>query len=119
MKQALDSLLTFNQISLSAILDSPVLPRVKVGTIRRILTPINTCRERLLLLSVHSPVMLYPLHSLVRSRLGEGRIRSLLHRICLLCDYGLRCGFISGHHGNSASRGKGKLEVYYRSVICD
>lgn len=38
MKQALNSLLTFNQISLSAILDAPVSPREKAGAFRRILT---------------------------------------------------------------------------------
>jgi len=79
VKQALDSLLTLNPISCNAILGAPALPLEKAGAIRRTRTLFNTRRERLQQLSSHLPGMRYPLQNQIRSRLGEGRIRSLFH----------------------------------------
>ncbi len=80
MKQTSDSLLTLCQIPFKAISSAPELPRDKAGANNRNRTPFIVNREiskRCVLLGLSSP-----LHSLVRYRLGEGRIRSLLHGIC-------------------------------------
>jgi flagella basal body P-ring formation protein FlgA len=84
MKQASDSLLTLCSIPFKAIAGVPALPREKTGANHRHLTPFCNHRE----ISPQSlsvlPGMSCPPRSFVRSRLGEERIRSLLHGICLL-----------------------------------
>ncbi len=83
MKQALDSLLAFNQISFNAILDASALSRKKAGAIRPILTRFNPHRERLQQISFNLPGKSYPPQCIVRSRLGEGRILGLFHQSTL------------------------------------
>jgi flagella basal body P-ring formation protein FlgA len=83
MKQTSDSLLTYRPIPFNAISDAPILSQGDTGASDRRCTPFTVHREhsqqqcQILLGWSCSP------RSFVRYRLGEGRIRSLLHGIRL------------------------------------
>jgi flagellar basal body P-ring formation protein FlgA len=81
MKQASDSLLTFNQIPFTASSAVPALPRVKVGTINRHLTPFNFHWKSVEPVGSILPDLSCSPRSFVRSWLGEERIRSLFYGI--------------------------------------
>jgi hypothetical protein len=77
MKQAAYSLLTLYPIRFLAIMDTPALLRNTTGVTDRPLTPFCTHRKNSGQHGWVLPGLSFPLYSLVRSRLGEGRIRSL------------------------------------------
>jgi flagella basal body P-ring formation protein FlgA len=83
MKQALNSLLTLYQIPFNAAGDTRMLPREKPGLPFRNLTPFNVHRENLSCAFSTLPGVSIPPRSIVRSRLGEGRIQSLLQKTAL------------------------------------
>ena len=85
MKRALNSLLTLYQIPFNAAGNIRILPREKSGLTFRDLTPFNVHRENLLYAFSTLPGVSIPPRSIVRSRLGEGRIQSLLRKSAFLC----------------------------------
>jgi flagella basal body P-ring formation protein FlgA len=87
MKQASNSLLTLCPIPFKAKSHIPALLRDGVQVVGRLFTPFYVCREGFLK-KIYFSVLLdssCPPRSFVRSRLGEGRIRSLLIVVCLIC----------------------------------
>jgi flagellar basal body P-ring formation protein FlgA len=81
MKQASNSLLTFYPILFTANSAVPALPRGKAGMNLRHLTPFNIYWKILGQFCSILPDLSCSLRSIVRSWLGEGRIRSLLYGI--------------------------------------
>jgi flagella basal body P-ring formation protein FlgA len=103
VKQASNSLLTLFPILFNAITSAPVVPRVKTGVDHRLLTPFYVRRDGMpYWFSLFLGLSCSP-RSLVRFRLGEGRIRSLLRGICCVllagCLGGASTGLVSGAHG--------------------
>ncbi len=82
MKQTSDSLLTLFPIPFNAISDTPAFPRDKAGVDNRHCTPFTVHRENSRQRRTILQGLSCPPRSLVRCRLGEGRIRSLLHGTC-------------------------------------
>ena len=80
MKQASDSLLTLCLIPFK-LPDPPAFPRDTAGALGRHLTPFFVHRVSSRTHSCIPPSLSCPPRSIVRSRLGEGRIRSLLRSI--------------------------------------
>lgn len=80
MKQASDSLLTLCLIPFK-LPDPPAFPRDTAGALGRHLTPFFVHRVDSRTHSCIPPNLSCPPRSIVRSRLGEGRIRSLLRSI--------------------------------------
>jgi flagellar basal body P-ring formation protein FlgA len=81
MKQASNSLLTFNPTPFTASSAVPALPRGKAGTNPRHLTPFNIYWKSLGHFCPILPDLSCSLRSIFRSWLGEGRIRSLFYGI--------------------------------------
>jgi len=84
MKQASDSLLTLDPIQFKASCAIPALPREKSGTEHRLLTPFNIYRKDVDPSGSCLPGLSCSPRSVICTWLGEGRIRSLLHGICLV-----------------------------------
>ena len=85
MKQASHSLLTLCPISIMAMHNAPILIRDDMGADNRYLTPFHVHQENLR--NYDSALLGWPClpRSSVRSRLGEGRIRSLPIWFFVLC----------------------------------
>jgi flagellar basal body P-ring formation protein FlgA len=79
MKQASNSLLTFNPIPFTASTAAPALPRVQAGTNHRHLTPFCFSWKISKSFGFFLPGFSFSPRSFVHSWLGEGRIRSLLY----------------------------------------
>jgi flagellar basal body P-ring formation protein FlgA len=79
MKQVSNSLLTLSSTPFNAITGAPVFPRDMAGAVNRNLTPFYVHRENMLQSYSVLLGLSCPPRSLVRSRLGEGRIRNLFH----------------------------------------
>jgi flagellar basal body P-ring formation protein FlgA len=84
MKQASYSLLTLCPIPFKAKLCMPALFRDRAWAASRLFTPFHICRKSFLKTRFSVLLASCPLRSFVRSRLGEGRIRSLLSTIYLI-----------------------------------
>jgi flagella basal body P-ring formation protein FlgA len=84
MKQASNSLLTFYPILFKAKPRIPAFPRDEARVAGRLFTPFRICQKMFLRISFSFLLESSSLRSLVRFRLGEGRIRSLLSAICLI-----------------------------------
>jgi flagella basal body P-ring formation protein FlgA len=85
MKQASNSLLTLYPIPFKAKPRIPAFPRDEARVAGRLFTPFRMCQEKLSGTNCTFFLELSCLlRSLVRLRLGEGRIRGLLHTICLI-----------------------------------
>jgi flagellar basal body P-ring formation protein FlgA len=81
MKQVSNSLLTINLIPFTANVSVPAVPRVKNGMNARRFTPFNSYWKNGSQGCSALPGLSCLPRSFVRSWLGEGRIRSLLHKI--------------------------------------
>jgi flagellar basal body P-ring formation protein FlgA len=86
MKQASNSLLTLCPIPFKAKACISALLRDEVQIADRLFTPFHVCREGFLKKSIFSVLLdsSCPPRSFIRSRLGEGRIRSLLIAVCFI-----------------------------------
>jgi flagella basal body P-ring formation protein FlgA len=102
MKQVSNSLLTLFSTPFNAISARPAFPRDKAGACRRLFTPFCVHRETLRHIQF-LPDMSCPPRSIVHFRLGEGRIRSLLHGIGFFliaaCFAALSIGTAKGAEG--------------------
>jgi len=81
MKQVTNSLLTLRQIRSTAARFANGFPRDEVSANGRLLTPFHVHREEKQLLCSMLPVRSCPPRSFIHTRLGEGRIRSLLQKL--------------------------------------
>ena len=84
MKQVTNSLLTLYPIRSTATRFATGFPRDEVCATGRLLTPFHVHREEKQLLCTILPGRSCPPRSFIHTRLGEGRIRSLLHKISYL-----------------------------------
>lgn len=84
MKQASDSLLTLYPIRSTKTRIAAGYPRDKACAVGCLLTPFHVHRKKKQMLSSILPGRSCPPHSFIHARLGEGSIRSLLHRISFL-----------------------------------
>ena len=81
MKQVSNSLLTFYPVRSTAIESANGFPRDEVCATGRLLTPFHIHREEKQTLWFILPGRSCPPRSIIHTRLGEGRIRSLLHAL--------------------------------------